>query len=137
MVPGIGWVGLDPTNNVEALDRHIRVGTGRDYADVSPLKVYTMEAIKRWMSKSPLHYWNKAGSSLEYSQHSIWPSQKPRHFLIHHKLRHVPLEVLEHLNFISSDNHFLCDQTAIHFSKLAAFAYCHRRGNTCSFTHRY
>ncbi|MFD1776833.1 transglutaminase family protein [Paenibacillus rhizophilus] len=38
MVPGIGWVGLDPTNNVEALDNHIRVGTGRDYADVSPLQ---------------------------------------------------------------------------------------------------
>ncbi len=38
MVPGIGWVGLDPTNNVEALEHHIRVGTGRDYADVSPLQ---------------------------------------------------------------------------------------------------
>ncbi|WP_407933993.1 hypothetical protein [Aquibacillus rhizosphaerae] len=38
MVPGIGWVGLDPTNNVEALENHIRVGTGRDYADVSPLQ---------------------------------------------------------------------------------------------------
>ncbi|MBU9712149.1 transglutaminase family protein [Evansella tamaricis] len=38
MLPGIGWVGLDPTNNVEALENHIRVGTGRDYADVSPLQ---------------------------------------------------------------------------------------------------
>ncbi|GEN53455.1 transglutaminase family protein [Halobacillus faecis] len=38
MVPGIGWVGLDPTNNVEALEQHIRIGTGRDYADVSPLQ---------------------------------------------------------------------------------------------------
>ncbi len=38
MVPGIGWVGLDPTNNVEALEHHIRVSTGRDYADVSPLQ---------------------------------------------------------------------------------------------------
>ncbi|WP_227394573.1 transglutaminase family protein [Jeotgalibacillus aurantiacus] len=38
MVPGIGWVGLDPTNNVEALENHIRVGVGRDYADVSPLQ---------------------------------------------------------------------------------------------------
>lgn len=38
MVPGIGWVGLDPTNNVEALENHIRVGAGRDYADVSPLQ---------------------------------------------------------------------------------------------------
>ena len=38
MVPGIGWIGLDPTNNVEALEQHIRIGTGRDYADVSPLQ---------------------------------------------------------------------------------------------------
>ncbi|MBD2862567.1 MULTISPECIES: transglutaminase family protein [Paenibacillus] len=38
MIPGIGWVGLDPTNKVEALSSHIRVGTGRDYADVSPLQ---------------------------------------------------------------------------------------------------
>lgn len=38
MVPGIGWVGLDPTNNVEALENHIRVGVGRDYNDVSPVQ---------------------------------------------------------------------------------------------------
>ncbi|WP_027963675.1 transglutaminase family protein [Halalkalibacillus halophilus] len=38
MVPGIGWCGLDPTNNVEALENHIRVGTGRDYNDVSPVQ---------------------------------------------------------------------------------------------------
>ena len=38
MVPGIGWVGLDPTNNVEALETHIRVGVGRDYNDVSPVQ---------------------------------------------------------------------------------------------------
>lgn len=38
MIPGIGWIGLDPTNNVEALEQHIRIGTGRDYADVSPLQ---------------------------------------------------------------------------------------------------
>ena len=38
MVPGIGWVGLDPTNNVEALENHIRVGIGRDYGDVSPVQ---------------------------------------------------------------------------------------------------
>lgn len=38
MVPGIGWVGLDPTNNVEALENHIRVGVGRDYGDVSPIQ---------------------------------------------------------------------------------------------------
>ncbi|WP_026691299.1 transglutaminase family protein [Alteribacter aurantiacus] len=38
MVPGIGWCGLDPTNNVEALENHIRISTGRDYSDLSPLQ---------------------------------------------------------------------------------------------------
>lgn len=38
MVPGIGWVGLDPTNNVEVLENHIVLSTGRDYLDVSPLQ---------------------------------------------------------------------------------------------------
>lgn len=38
MVPGIGWVGLDPTNNLEALEQHIRIGVGRDYLDTSPVE---------------------------------------------------------------------------------------------------
>ncbi|WP_233254426.1 transglutaminase family protein [Salipaludibacillus keqinensis] len=38
MIPGIGWIGLDPTNNVEALENHIRIGVGRDYQDTSPLQ---------------------------------------------------------------------------------------------------
>ncbi|USK70013.1 transglutaminase family protein [Peribacillus asahii] len=38
MVPGIGWIGLDPTNNVEAIDNHICLSVGRDYSDVSPLQ---------------------------------------------------------------------------------------------------
>lgn len=38
MVPGIGWVGLDPTNNVEVLDKHIILSVGRDYRDVSPVE---------------------------------------------------------------------------------------------------
>ena len=38
MLPGLGWAGLDPTNNVEAGLRHIRVAVGRDYADVPPTR---------------------------------------------------------------------------------------------------
>ena len=42
MIPGIGWIGLDPTNNVEVLENHIILCIGRDYADVSPVEgVYT------------------------------------------------------------------------------------------------
>ena len=37
-VPDLGWVGFDPTNNVIASERHIRVAVGRDYADVPPTR---------------------------------------------------------------------------------------------------
>ncbi|WP_345763559.1 transglutaminase family protein [Diaminobutyricibacter sp. McL0608] len=32
------WHGYDPTNRVEIGDRHVRVGHGRDYTDVAPLR---------------------------------------------------------------------------------------------------
>jgi transglutaminase-like putative cysteine protease len=38
LMPEIGWVGFDPTNDVLAGDRHIRVAIGRDYADVPPTR---------------------------------------------------------------------------------------------------
>ncbi|MES1254179.1 MAG: transglutaminase family protein [Acidobacteriota bacterium] len=38
LVPDVGWVGIDPTNNLVASDRHIRVAVGRDYADVPPTR---------------------------------------------------------------------------------------------------
>jgi transglutaminase-like putative cysteine protease len=38
LLPGLRWVGFDPTNNVLAGDRHIRTAIGRDYADVPPTK---------------------------------------------------------------------------------------------------
>jgi transglutaminase-like putative cysteine protease len=37
-VPTCGWVGFDPTNNVLAGERHIRVALGRDYNDVPPVR---------------------------------------------------------------------------------------------------
>jgi transglutaminase-like putative cysteine protease len=37
-LPGLGWVGFDPTNNTLAGPRHIRVAVGRDYADVPPTR---------------------------------------------------------------------------------------------------
>ncbi len=38
MLPGLGWVGVDPTNNLLAGERHIRTALGRDYADVPPTR---------------------------------------------------------------------------------------------------
>ncbi len=33
----VGWVGLDPTNNIMIGDDHIILAKGRDYADISPV----------------------------------------------------------------------------------------------------
>jgi transglutaminase-like putative cysteine protease len=45
LMPGLGWVAFDPTNNLVGTDRHIRVAIGRDYADVPPTRgVYKGEA---------------------------------------------------------------------------------------------
>ncbi len=37
-LPGVGWVGFDPTNNLLAASDHIKVAHGRDYQDCAPLK---------------------------------------------------------------------------------------------------
>jgi len=45
LIPKLGWVAFDPTNNLVGGDRHIRVAIGRDYADVPPTRgVYKGEA---------------------------------------------------------------------------------------------
>ncbi|MEO8609855.1 MAG: transglutaminase family protein [Chloroflexota bacterium] len=36
LLPDLGWVGFDPTNNLLCGERHIRVAIGRDYSDVPP-----------------------------------------------------------------------------------------------------
>jgi transglutaminase-like putative cysteine protease len=35
--PGIGWLDIDPTNNVVPSDGHVTLAWGRDFGDVSPL----------------------------------------------------------------------------------------------------
>lgn len=36
--PGLGWIDVDPTNNLLPSMQHITVGWGRDYGDVSPIR---------------------------------------------------------------------------------------------------
>jgi len=44
-MPRLGWIGIDPTNNVLAGERHVRTAVGRDYADVPPSRgVYKGDA---------------------------------------------------------------------------------------------
>ncbi len=38
LLPELGWVAFDPTNDLLPGDRHIRVAIGRDYADVRPAR---------------------------------------------------------------------------------------------------
>ena len=42
-IPGMGWVGFDPTNNLLTAQNHIKVAHGKDYSDCPSIKgiVYT------------------------------------------------------------------------------------------------
>jgi transglutaminase-like putative cysteine protease len=37
-IPNYGWLGLDPTNNCIVNDRHVRLATGRNFEDCTPVK---------------------------------------------------------------------------------------------------
>jgi transglutaminase-like putative cysteine protease len=37
-VPGFGWWALDPTNDHDVGERHVKIGHGRDYDDAPPLR---------------------------------------------------------------------------------------------------
>ena len=37
-IPFYGWIGLDPTNNCIASDRHVRLAVGRSFTDCTPVK---------------------------------------------------------------------------------------------------
>jgi transglutaminase-like putative cysteine protease len=37
-VPNCGWVGIDPTNNIWVTNTHVKLATGRNFADCSPVK---------------------------------------------------------------------------------------------------
>lgn len=36
--PELGWVDLDPTNNMICSDQHVTAALGRDYGDISPVR---------------------------------------------------------------------------------------------------
>ncbi|KRE83761.1 transglutaminase [Paenibacillus sp. Soil766] len=38
LIPGAGWFGYDPTNNCEVNWRYVKLGHGRDYNDIVPVK---------------------------------------------------------------------------------------------------
>lgn len=61
-IPGWGWWAIDPTNQSPVSERHVEIGHGRDYDDVTPLRgVYYGDtehhlAAEVTMSTSALHH---------------------------------------------------------------------------------
>jgi len=45
----LGWIDLDPTNDLLPGDRHITIAWGRDFLDVSPLRGVTWAAGEQWL----------------------------------------------------------------------------------------
>lgn len=37
-IPGYGWAGIDPTNNIWVTNRHVKLAVGRNFNDCSPVK---------------------------------------------------------------------------------------------------
>jgi transglutaminase-like putative cysteine protease len=37
-IPGYGWAGIDPTNNVWVTNKHIKLAIGHDFSDCTPVK---------------------------------------------------------------------------------------------------
>ena len=37
LIPGAGWIALDPTHDRLVGDTYVKIAVGRDYADVPPL----------------------------------------------------------------------------------------------------
>lgn len=51
-IPGVGWLGFDPTNNGTMNWRYVKLGHGRDYRDIVPVKgVYSGAGTKEMLVK--------------------------------------------------------------------------------------
>jgi len=37
-IPGSGWTGIDPTNNIWVTNTHVKLAVGKDFSDCSPVK---------------------------------------------------------------------------------------------------
>jgi transglutaminase-like putative cysteine protease len=46
-IPTVGWLALDPTHNRQIDETYIKIGAGRDYADVPPVAGYYRGGLER------------------------------------------------------------------------------------------
>ena len=50
-IPGHGWAGVDPTNNVWVTNNHVKLAVGRNFSDCSPVKgTFKGPAVQNYMS---------------------------------------------------------------------------------------
>jgi transglutaminase-like putative cysteine protease len=67
-IPGYGWLGLDPTNNCIANEKHVRLAVGKNYYDCSPVR-----GTYRGTSKHSLN----VGVSVSYENGSNSVAEEP------------------------------------------------------------
>jgi transglutaminase-like putative cysteine protease len=48
-IPGVGWRALDPTHNCQISETYVKIGHGRDYADVPPVTGHYHGTLERTM----------------------------------------------------------------------------------------
>ena len=48
-LPGLGWRALDPTHNRQIDGTYVKIGAGRDYADVPPITGNYRGTLQRTM----------------------------------------------------------------------------------------
>jgi transglutaminase-like putative cysteine protease len=51
LIPRCGWQALDPTHNCQPEETYVKIGVGRDYADVPPMAGYYRGALDRTMEE--------------------------------------------------------------------------------------
>ncbi len=80
-LPELGWIGLDPTNNVLVGDRHIRVAVGRDYADVPPTHgIFRGKAESELAVSVRVYATDMPPSSSDFSLEAPWISVKQERY---------------------------------------------------------
>jgi transglutaminase-like putative cysteine protease len=78
LLPDVGWVGFDPTNNLIAGSRHLRVAVGRDYPDVPPTRgVYKgVTAVKHELAVAVAVAHTQPAFSADVPAFVPWKSQE-------------------------------------------------------------
>lgn len=75
-IPELGWVGFDPTNNMESGERHIIVATGRDYADVTPTRGIYRGVANETLGVSVRINDDNTQAPIIHNTRLTWPTEK-------------------------------------------------------------